>query len=105
MIVGQMKYYSESAALSSVNITLVAEEKVKPVEIGPWRLQGTANDAAQDLISFTQGFTRFLIRFVIFNLPSLILIAIPLYGIFIGGRALFRRFRKTKAVVDVKEKE
>ena len=105
VIVGQMKYYSESAALSSINITLVAEEKVKPVEIGPWRLQGTANDAAQDLISFTQGFTRFLIRFVVCNLPSLLLIAIPLYGIFIGGRALFRRFRKTKAVADVKEKE
>jgi len=105
VIVGQMKYYEESAALSSISITLVAEEKAKPVEIGPWRLQGTANEAAQDLISFTQGFTRFLIRFVIFNLPSLILIAIPLYGVFIGGRALYRRFWKSKAVAEVKEEE
>ena len=52
-------------------------------------------EAAQDLIRFTQGFTRFLIRFVIFILPALILIAIPLYGAFIGGRAIFRRFNKS----------
>jgi len=103
VIEGQMKYFRESAALSSVRITLVAEEKVKPVEIGPWKLQGTANEAAQDLVSFTQGFTRFLIRFVIFNLPSLILIAIPLYGLFIGGRALYRRFGRSKAAEEVKE--
>ena len=105
VIEGQMKYYRESAALSSVRITLIAEEKVKPVEIGPWRLQGTANDAAQDLVSFTQGFTRFLIRFVIFNLPSLILIAIPLYGIFIGARAFYRRFGKSKPKAEAKEEE
>jgi len=100
---GQIKYYEESAALSAVSINLVAEETVKPIEIGGWKLQGTANDAVQDLISFTQGFTRFLIRFVIYNLPSLILIAIPLYLVFIGGRALFRRFRKSKPKAEVKE--
>lgn len=105
VLVGQMKYYRESAALSAVSIRLVAEETVKPIEIGGWKLQGTANDAAQDLISFTQGFTRFLIRFVVFNLPSLILIAIPLYGLFIGGRALFRRFGKAQSKADVKKEE
>jgi hypothetical protein len=105
VLVGQMKYYEESAALSAISIGLVAEESVKPIEIGGWKLQGTANDAVQDLVRFTQGFTRFLIRFVIFNLPALILIGIPLFGAFIGGRALFRRFRKSKAVVEVEEEE
>lgn len=105
VIEGQMKYYRESADLSAISIQLIAKEKVEPVEIGPWRLQGTANDAVQDLISFTQGFTRFLIRFVLFNLPTLILIAIPLYLVFLGGRALFRRFRKAKPETDVKEEE
>jgi len=102
---GQIKYYEESAALSAVSIRLIAEETVQPIEIGGWKLQGTANEAVQDLIGFTQSFTRFLIRFVIFNLPSLILIAIPLYLVFIGGRALFRRFRRSKAVEEVKEEE
>ena len=102
---GQIKYYEESAALSAISIRLVAEETVKPIEIGGWKLQGTANDAVQDLISFTQGFTRFLIRFILYTLPALILIAIPLAGLFFGGRALFRRFRKSKVVVEVKEEK
>jgi len=102
---GQIKYYEESAALSAVSIHLVAEETVKPIEIGGWKLQGTANDAVQDLILFTQGFTRFLIRFILLILPALILIAIPAYAIFIGGRILFRRFRKSKVVEEVKEEE
>lgn len=94
---GQIQYYEESAALSAINIQLVAEEKVKPIEIGGWKLQGTANDAIQDLIRFTQGFTRFLIRLFLAYLPSLILVAIPSYGAFLGGRALYRRFKRMKA--------
>jgi hypothetical protein len=105
VLVGQMKYYEESAALSAVSITLIAEETIQPIKIGGWKLQGTANDAVQDLIRFTQGFVQFLIRFVLSFLPALILIAIPLYGAFIGGRALFRRFNKSKDVVEVKEEE
>lgn len=103
---GQIQYYEESAALSAISIQLIAEEKVKPIEIGGWKLQGTANDAIQDLIGFTQGFTRFLIRLFLTYLPSLILIAIPAYGTFLGGRALYRRFKRTKAVTkeeDVKK--
>lgn len=102
---GQIKYYDESVALSAVSVRLIAEETVQPVEIGSWKLDGAANEAIQDLISFTQGFTRFLIRFVLYTLPSLILIAIPLYAIFLGGRALFRRFGRSKAKVEVKEEE
>jgi len=100
---GQIKYYEESAALSAISIRLVAEETVQPIEIGGWKLQGTANDAIQDLILFTQGFTRFLIRFILSFLPALILVAIPAYLVFIGGRAVFRRFRKSKAVEEVSE--
>lgn len=95
---GQIKYLEESAALSAISIQLIAEEKVKPIEIGGWKLQGTANDAIQDLIRFTQGFTRFLIRLFLSYLPALILLAIPSYGAFLGGRALYRRFKRGKAV-------
>lgn len=102
---GQIQYYDESVALSAVSVRLIAEETVQPVEIGGWRLQGTANDAIQDLIYFTQGFVQFLIRFVLYNLPALILVAIPLYLAFLGGRGLYRRFNKSKAVAEVKQEE
>ena len=102
---GQIQYYEESAALSAISIQLIAEEKVEPIEIGGWRLQGTVNDAVQDLILFTQGFTRFLIRFVLTILPALILIAVPAFLLFLGARALFRRFRRSKSSVEVNEDE
>jgi len=102
---GQIKYIDQSAAFSSLSVTLIAEAGNQPIEIGGWKLQGTANEAVQDLINFTQGFTRFLIRFILYTLPALILIGIPLYLIFIGGRSLFRRFRKPKADKEVKKEE
>lgn len=101
---GQIKLIDESTATSEINVTLIAEESVQPIEVGGWKLQGTARNAVQDLINFTQGFTRFLIRFVLYNLPALILIAIPLYLIFLGGRAVYRRVKKSN-VKQVEEKE
>ncbi len=100
---GQIKYYEESAALSSVSVRLIAEEGTQPIEVGPWKPQGAAKAAVEDLIRFVQNFSEFLIRFVIFTLPALILIAIPLLLVFLGGRAIFRRFRKANVSVEEKE--
>lgn len=102
---GQIKYYDESVALSAVSVRLIAEETVQPVEIGGWKLEGTANDAIQDLIYFTQGFVKFLITFALFTLPALVLVAIPLYLLFLGGRKLYRRFNKSKVSAEVKQEE
>lgn len=102
---GQIKYYDESVALSAVSVRLIAEETVQPVEIGGWKLEGTVNEAVQNLIYFTQGFVRFLINLVVFFLPALIMVAVTFYILFLGGRGLYRRFRKSKGAVNVKEEE
>ena len=103
LLKGQIKYYEESAALSAISVRIVAEEGTQPIEIGPWKPEGAAKEAVQDLIFFAQNFVDFLIRFVILILPSLILIAIPVYVVYIAGRALVRRFGKTKVKVEEKE--
>ena len=100
---GQIKYYEESAALSAISVRLIAEEGTQPIEVGPWKPEGAAKEAIQDLIFFVQNFAEFLIRFVLYNLPALILIGIPLYLVFLGGRALFRRFRKPTEKVEPTE--
>ena len=48
---------------------------------------------------------NFLIRFVIYTLPVWIMVGIPLYLIFIGVRALFRKLRGNKKKVDAKVEE
>jgi hypothetical protein len=100
---GQIKYYEESAALSSISVRLIAEEGTQPIEIGPWKPEGAAKDAVEDLVRFVQNFVEFLIRFVVFTLPALILIALPLLLVYLAGRALFRRFNRSKVVVEEKE--
>ncbi|MBL8103727.1 MAG: DUF4349 domain-containing protein [Anaerolineales bacterium] len=106
IVKGQMKYYEEAAALSAITITIIAEEKDQPIEIGGWEPQGVAKDAVQDLIYFYQDFVNFVIRFVIYTLPVWITVGIPLYLIFIGARFLFRKLRgNKKKVVDAKVEE
>jgi hypothetical protein len=103
---GQIKYLEESAALSSISVQLIAEEGTQPIEIGPWRPEGAAKEAIQDLILFFQNFVDFLIYFVLSILPSLILVAIPLYLVYLIGRAAYRRIRRSRSEgVDVKSEE
>lgn len=97
---GQIKYIDQSAAMSSVSVHLIAEETVQPLEVGGWKIEGTARDAIQDLVIFLQGFTRFLIQFFLNYIWRILLIGLPLYGVFAGMRALIRRTRKPKAKVE-----
>jgi hypothetical protein len=98
LVKGQIKYYDEAAALSAVSVRIIAEETVQPLVIGKWEPKGVALEAVQDLIDFLQGFTEFIIRFVIYVLPSWLIVGIPLYLIFIGGRKLFRKLRGNKVM-------
>ncbi len=102
---GQIQYYEEAAALSAISIRLIAEETIQPIEIAGWEPQGVARDAIQDLIYFWQDFVDFLIYFILNTLPRLITIAIPLYLVFLGGRALFRKMRGNKKVEEKKEEK
>ena len=74
LIKGQMQYYEQSAALSAINIRLIAEETVKPIEIGGWKPEGVVRDAVQALVDFLKGFFEFVIWLVIVFLPAAILI-------------------------------
>lgn len=97
VLTGQINYYERSAAMSSITVHVIASEKSQPIEIGGWKLGETASEAVQDLINYMQGFTQFLIRFIIFTLPVLVTLAIPFYLVFLGIRAIVRHRRTKKA--------
>ncbi|MFN3491079.1 MAG: DUF4349 domain-containing protein [Anaerolineales bacterium] len=103
---GQIQYYEEAAALSAISIRLIAQATIQPIEIAGWQPQGVARDAIQDLIYFWQDFVDFIIRFVIYTLPVWLTLGIPLYLIFLAGRALYRKLRRNKKIEEkVEEKK
>jgi hypothetical protein len=97
---GQIQYDQEAAQLSAITVHIVAEQTIKPIQVGGWKPQGVARDAIQNLIYFWQGFVNFLITFILLILPVLITIAIPIILIFLLLRWLFRLIFKRKPKVE-----
>jgi len=96
-IKGQMQYYEQASAYSLINVTLVAEETIQPIEIGGWKPEGVARDAIQSLIKFWQGFVNFLILLFLLVLPVLITIFGPIVLVIWGIVALVKRQKRKKA--------
>jgi hypothetical protein len=98
VIKGQMKYYRESAALSLVNVELMANEAVQPLTIAGWQPGGVVKDSIQSLINFLRGLVDFLIRFFLLILPALLLIfLIFVLPILLIVWAIRRRAKRNKA--------
>ena len=55
-IEGQIKYIDETTSTSAITVNLIAEETIKPIEIGGWKPVGVARDAVQALVKFLQGY-------------------------------------------------
>jgi hypothetical protein len=98
-IKGQMQYYEQASSYSLINVTVIAEKTIQPIEVGGWKPQGVARDAIQILIRFWQGFVNFLITFTLLVLPILITIFGPIGLIVWGIIALVRRFKRKKAQI------
>ncbi len=90
---GQIQYYEESAALSAISVQLIASAADQPITIGGWEPVGVAKDAIQSLVNALQSLVDFLIYFVLYLLPVLLIIGIPLWLIV---RALRKRWGKKK---------
>jgi hypothetical protein len=93
VIQGQIQYDEQASAYALVNVTLIAEKTIQPIQVGSWKPQGVARDAVQALVNFLQGFVNFLIYLVLYILPVLILTLGPIALIIWGIVALVRRRR------------
>jgi hypothetical protein len=52
---GQIQYYEQSAALSSISVELVPDASVQPLTIAGWEPGGVAKEALQALITGLKG--------------------------------------------------
>ncbi|RPI84353.1 MAG: DUF4349 domain-containing protein [Chloroflexi bacterium] len=97
VIKGQMQYYEQSAALSSIQVSLRVNDAVQPLTIGTWEPQGVAKDALQALINAVKFLATAGIWIVFFLIPVLFLVAIPFAVIFLVGRKIIRSRRQMKS--------
>ena len=91
---GQIKYYEDASATSSIAVTINAKSTVQPVTVAGWQPTGIARDALQALINFLKGLVNFLIWLGILVLPILLIIGLPTYFIV---RAIRRRNKAKKS--------
>lgn len=100
---GQIKYYEESAALSAITVEIIANAAVQPIRIGPWSIEGAARQAVEDLIGALQNLAEFLVWVLIFLIPVLLVIFVPLWFIFNLVRR-WRANRKARPAAESKRK-
>lgn len=98
LIKGQMKYYEQSASLSSISIQLIPNAAIQPITIAGWRPKGVAKQALQSLINTLQSLANFGIRLAILYIPVLLIIFVPIGLIIWGIVSLVRKIRRPKVV-------
>lgn len=103
VIKGQMKYYEESAAMSAIDITVRSKASVAPLSIGGWQPGGVARDAIQSLINALKFFANAGIWIILFLLPVLIILFIPVWIVFVVIRSIVRRNKAAKAARESQE--
>jgi hypothetical protein len=96
---GQIQYYDQSSRLSAISVTIQAAESVAPLTIGGWQPVGTARNAVQALVNSLKFLANAGIWIVIYILPMLIALALPIWLFVIIIRAIMRRNKKRKVAV------
>jgi hypothetical protein len=77
VIKGQIRYYQESAAFSSISLTLKADEETKPLEIAGFRPLETAKSAFEMLVNILQSIVTAVIWVVVVVVPLVVIFGIP----------------------------
>lgn len=94
-IKGRMQYLENMSAMATITVELVPSELMQPITVAGWHPTGTARSAIRALINALQFFVDAGIWIVLFGLPVLIIIALPLVVLWYVIRWLRRRKRKS----------
>ena len=93
-IQGRMKYLSNQTALATINVELIPDILAKPVVEPGWRPLETLRNSGRALVNAMKTLFDVLIWLVVYVLPLLIAIAIPIVVIVLLIRWLMRRKRR-----------
>jgi hypothetical protein len=91
VIQGQLNYYDQASALSSISVAFTADAAVQPISIAGWEPSGVAKTAIQSLVNSMQVLANMGIWLVLYALPMLLLLALPIVVLVTIVRKLRRR--------------
>lgn len=95
---GRLQYLEQSSAFSQVTIDLTPDVLSQPLEVGGWQPQGVARSAVETLIATLQTLIDVAIWLIIYVLPLVLIVAIPLW-------LVIRFFRKRRAARQTETEE
>ena len=99
---GRMQYLGNLAALATVNIELIPDILAKPVVEPGWRPLETLKNAGRSLVNALKGLVDIAIWLVIYLLPLLLVVAIPVILLILLVRWLARRRQTTSNKPELK---
>lgn len=93
---GRMQYLSTMTSLATVNVDLIPDVLAKPVVEPGWRPAETLKNAGRALVNTLKGLVDAIIWVIIYVLPVLLLLAIPIVAFILLIRWVRRRTRRDK---------
>jgi hypothetical protein len=90
---GRMQYLDTMTALATINLELIPDVLAKPVVEPGWRPLETLKAAGRALVNSIQFLGEAIIWVIVYILPLLLLIALPIVLLVLALRWLIRRLR------------
>ena len=94
---GRMSYLEKLSAMATITVSLNPEQPEPPVIEEGWRPGSTLRSAARALVNALKGLGNAIIWTIVFLLPILLVIAVPIVVAFLLFR-LWRRRRRSKGL-------
>ena len=92
---GRMQYYERLTDMSTINIDLTPDALSKPIVVAGWRPGETASEALRNLVKALQWAVDALIVIVLYIIPILLVLSLPLIVLILIVRKLGRRKPKS----------
>lgn len=89
---GRMQYLEKMTAMATINIELIPDVLARPIVVAGWRPSGTAANALRTLVKTLQFIVDAAIWIIIYVLPTLVVIAVPFFVLWL----IWRRFRRRR---------
>jgi hypothetical protein len=94
MLQGRLKFLNSQTDMASIFVSLSEDTNITITDY--WRPWQVMKDAVNNLIRKAQGFINFVIVLIITVIPVLILYLLLAYVIYLIGKKIYYRFKKTE---------